>query len=66
MCKLWKAKSRYRELNFVPLLVSHPTSQFSGGSLHNLWRTPNPHRDSTSTSEAFDLLWRGLCAFSIA
>lgn len=40
--KLWKAKSRHRELNFVPLLVSHPTTQFSGGSLHNPLENPKP------------------------
>ena len=41
LCKLWEAKGRYRESHLTPL-VSHPTSQFSGGSLHNPLENPKP------------------------
>jgi hypothetical protein len=36
---------------YLPLLVSHPTIPFSGGSLHIPWRTPNPLHVSPSTIE---------------
>jgi hypothetical protein len=48
LCKLWKAESRHRESR-LPFLYSFrtPTSQFSGGSLHIPWRTPNPYHVSS-------------------
>jgi hypothetical protein len=55
MCKLRETKSRHRESR-LPLSSTRfapPPSQFSGGSLHIPWRTPNPHHVLFSTIEAF-------------
>ena len=42
-----------------------PPSQFSGGSLHIPWRTPNPRHVRSLTIEAFFYPWCGLRAFSV-